>query len=209
MTILSKYFSQFDLPKSFDAPQAAYFILEDAWYCRYPELGEVRTQPDLWRSLTIVLSILGTPDRDDLAHRRHVHLALTIARAARIAIGIYFPEDERPDTVIQAVSAWLNQGTPSPLNLKDQLFAHMPEYADGDDAYSILYDLLRALEKKDAHGSILNILDNALTGSAITVYTEDRRKVLNWLLIDAIPAAYSLSSPQYLVTRKGVVELAP
>jgi len=157
--------------------------------------------------LAEVLDLFGSRD-EDLTHRRHVSLALAMALAVRPIVQIRFPGDLRPDRAIELIRKWLKGATAVSSDFKDILFSdhELSAFMDADEAYVIYYELLRSVEKKNARLSTLEILDDALTGEPITVYTEDRRKVLNWLLTEAIPAAYSLSEPTRLITRRGILQ---
>jgi hypothetical protein len=207
MGILDDSLLDFNPPSSLESVGDAGLILQNVWQRKYHEFGEDGDTVDLVVSLATMLDLFGPCD-EDLTHMRYVCLALAVALAARPIVQIRFPEDPRPDKVIALTREWLKGLTTVPQELKDTIFPDhsLSPFMDADEAYVIYYETLRSIEKKNARSSILEILDDALTGEPITAYSEDRRKVLNWLLIEAVPAAYTLSEPAWLVTRNGILQ---
>ena len=207
MGILDDSLLDFSPSSSLDDIGCAGLIFQDVWQRKYREFGEDEDVVDLGSSLVAMLDVFGPYD-EDLTHVRHVYLALAVALAVRPIIQIRFPGDPRPDKVVSLIREWLKRPGVVPSDFKGILFPNhdLSAFMDADEAYVIYYETVRSIEKKNARSSVLEILDNALTGEPITVYTEDRRKVLNWLLTEAVPAAYALSEPAWLVTRKGILQ---
>ncbi len=187
------------LDKAFDGvePPAE---LRDAWLARHRELGDATSTEDLDDSVDRIIDALGS-------HRRQVYLALALALAARTTFELHGAGDEA-DHGLEAVRGWLATGEAPPA----ATFARYVEGAsadlDLDEARSLYFELGRALDPESVVGALRTMLDDALTGQAVTSYSDDRRQLYNWVIAVAAPAALAEREPARLATRAGVVENA-
>jgi hypothetical protein len=174
------------------------------WERKYRDLYETGGKCNVEAAFVEVMTAFGMPN-DAISHQRYVYMAYGIALAAKPTIKHYFPEENKADIVQGIVSCWLKDGGEIPETWADTLFPHINEigkYQATDEAYNIFYGLLQTLNTKTAYNAILNILYDAITGDPISGFTEARRDMFNWWLIEVIPAAYCLQLPSTLYSRK-------
>ena len=67
-----------------------------------------------------------------------------------------------------------------------------------DEALLVFAHLVRAKDRGPALPSLGNMLDLCLEGYAIIPGADGRRDLFNWVLLDAIPAAWSCRLPNFI-----------
>lgn len=197
------YYKEFILPPEGDIPEELKLILQNVWNRKYKELYETREKCSVETAFEDVLKVFGMPE-DTISHRRYVYMAYGIALGTKSTIKHYFPKESRFETVQNTVEFWINNGVEIPEEFADKLFIDMGElgsYQATDEAYNILYALLKTLEPKIAYDAILDILYDAMTGDAISDFAAAMRDIFNWWIIEVVPSAYCLKLPPSFYSR--------
>ena len=197
------YYNQFILTPGCDLPEELKLILQNVWNRKYKSLYETREKCSVETAFEDVLKVFGMPE-DTISHRRYVYMAYAIALATKSTIKNYFPKESRFEKVKNTVDLWINKGVEIPEDFADKLFPDMGEfgsYQATDEAYNILYALLKALEPKIAYDAVLDILYDAITGDAISGFAAARRDIFNWWIIEVVPSAYCLKLPPSFYSR--------
>lgn len=197
------YYTEFILPPGCDLPDELKVILQDVWNRKYKSLYERGGKLSVETAFEDVLKVFGMPE-DTISHRRYVYMAYGIALATKSTIKHYFPKESRFEKVQNTVESWINKGVEIPEYFADKLFPDMGElgsYQATDEAYNILYALLKALDIHTAYDAVLDILYDAITGDAISGFTAAKRDILNWWIVEIIPSAYCLKLPPSFYSR--------
>ncbi|PSB39731.1 hypothetical protein C7B69_01735 [filamentous cyanobacterium Phorm 46] len=198
------HYTEFKLPKNLDIPEKLKETLQAVWDRQYRDLYERGGKSDVEAAFVEVLTAFGMPN-DAISHQRYVYMAYAMALASQPTIKHYFPEERKVEIVQAIVSCWLKDGCEIPETWADTLFSNINEigrYQASDEAYSILYGLVKTLNPKTAYKAILHILYDAITGDAISGFAAAQRDMFNWWLIEVIPAAYCLKLPSTLYSGK-------
>ena len=132
-------------------------------------------------------------------------MGLAIALAARPTLAYRFPQDKRPDFVLQKVSEWLEKEQWSGAEWAELFFADYwtGAHTEANEAYDIFRQLLKMVNINDAYRALFNILDAAINDEAISPHYWAKRSIFNWWLIDVVPAAYMLRLPATICTDRG------
>ena len=198
------HYTDFKLPSNSTIPEQLQQTLQTVWDRKYDDLYERGGKCSVEEAFVEVMTAFGMPN-DPISHQRYVYMAYGIALAAKPTIKHYFPEEHKADIVEAIVSCWLKDGCEIPESWADTLFPNINKigkYQASNEAYNIFYGLLQTLNTKTAYNAILDILYDAITGDAISGFTEARRDMFNWWLIEVIPAAYCLKLPSTLYSGK-------
>ncbi len=197
------YYKEFILPPECNIPEELKLILQNVWNRKYDDLYERGGNCSVETAFEDVLKVFGMPE-NTISHRRYVYMAYGIALATKSTIKNYFPKESRFEKVQNTVDSWINQGVQIPEDFADKLFPDMGEfgsYQATDEAYNILYALLKTLEPKIAYDAILDILYDAMTGDAISDFAAAMRDIFNWWIIEVVPSAYCLKLPPSFYSR--------
>ncbi|WP_373533712.1 hypothetical protein [Microcoleus sp.] len=192
------------MPSHSTIPKQLQQTLQTVWDRKYDDLYERGGNSDVEEAFVEVMTAFGMPN-DPISHQRYVYMAYAMALAAKPTIKHYFPEEHKADIVEGIVSCWLKDGGEIPETWADTLFPNINKigkYQATDEAYNIFYGLMQTLNTKTAYNAILDIMYDAITGDAISGFTEARRDMFNWWLIEVIPAAYCLKLPSTLYSVK-------
>ena len=196
--------SNFQLPQWFEGPEALQVTLREVWETKYEELYEDDATDEIYEAFRSVLAIISEPD-SAVSHKRYVYMGLAMALAARPTLTDRFPQDKRPDFVLQRVFAWLESGQWEGPEWAELLFADYwtGAHTEANEAYDIFRQLLKIININDAYRALFNILDAAINDEAISPHYWAKRAIFNWWLIDVVPAAYSLRLPATICTDRG------
>ena len=194
----------FQLPQWFTGPKALQATLHEVWQTKYEDLYEDDATDEIYEAFRSVLAAFGLPD-SGISHKRYVYMGLAMALAARPTLAQTYPEDKRPDFVLQKVSAWLSSGQWESQEWAELLFADYwtGAHTEANEAYDIFRQLLKMINIKDAYRALFNILDAAINDEAISPHYWAKRAIFNWWLIDVVPAAYTLRFPATICTDRG------
>jgi hypothetical protein len=192
------------LPQWFEGSEALQTTLREVWETKYEELYEEDATDETYSAFRSVLAAFGLPD-STLSHKRYVYMGLVMALAARPTLAYRFPEDRRPDFVLQKVSAMLSKGQWEDSEWAELLFADYwtGAHTEANEAYDIFRQLLKMININHAYRSLFNILDSAINDDAISPHYWAKRSIFNWFLIDVVPAAYYLRLPATICTDRG------
>ncbi len=199
----SGYYQQFILPEGTALPTPLVDLLRTLWRHRYDELYESNDAQllPLDEAIHQIIESLVTYPGD--GHRRLVMMALTLARATRPTILSYAPDASRLDKVEQCIERWLSSQPQTPISA-DALFGDIfsigypQSFGEGLLVY---YTLCHMIEPDQARVSLATILDTVLQGYAIIPGGAGRRDILNWVLLEVIPAAFVYTLPERIYTQ--------
>ena len=160
---------QFSLPQWFEGPEALKVMLQELWETKYEELYEDDATDEIYEPFRRVLAIISESDRI-VSHKRYVYMGLAMALAARPTLRRAYPQDKRPDLVLQKVSAWLSSGQWEGSEWAELLFADYwtGAHTEANEAYDIFRQLLKMINVDDAYRALFNILDAAINDGAIS-----------------------------------------
>lgn len=187
-------YSEFFISQRLNLPQPLIDRLREAWNKKYIELYENPGIFHVEEEFKYILNVFGAP-ADTISHQRFVYMAMSIAVSAQPLLKHHFPNDYRPNLVLEKVNSWLEMNTKVSDNLADLLFPDINERGISqatDEAYNIFYGLLVILNKENAYETMIDILYDAITGDAISSFAAAKRDLFNWWLIDVTPSAYCL-----------------
>jgi hypothetical protein len=193
------YYTVFQLPADLADADDLRALLQELWSYRYSELYEDaddgRPVGQLANAVDRLLSFLLEHD-PALAHHRLLYLGWALALASVPTIEGWAPDDTRPQFVLEAIHAWLEEQRQMPLDV-DTLF---PLEITGsqalNEARDVFANLVRALVPEAVLPALHAILDDCLEGYAVFPGSEGRRDLFNWVLLEVIPAAWSLHLPE-------------
>ena len=197
------YYKEFILPPGCDIPDELKLTLQNVWNRKYDDLYERGGNCSVETAFEDVLKVFGMPE-GTISHRRYVYMAYAIALATQSTIKYYFPQESRFEKVKNKVESWIKKGVEIPEDFANKLFIDMGElgsYQATDEAYNILYALLKTLEPKIAYDAVLDILYDAMTGDAISDFAAAMRDIFNWWIIEVVPSAYCLKLPPSFYSR--------
>jgi hypothetical protein len=134
-----------------------------------------------------------------LAHRRLLYLGWALALASAPTIEGWAPDDTRPQFVLEAVRAWLEEKRQVLLDT-ETLFSEITGSQALNEARDVFANLARALTPEAALPALRAILDDCLEGYAVFPGSEGRRDLFNWVLLEVVPAAWNLHLPKAIYT---------
>lgn len=124
----------------------------------------------------------------------------------------YLPDSIRPEMI----SRWFEEiSSANPeASFVSEINNHLfPQRSVGtqaiDEALDVLRNALRVLDYSQAREALLEILDDCFEGYAVFPGSQGRRDLLNWWLLEAVPATWCLQFPKVIYTMKGLQELNP
>jgi hypothetical protein len=200
------YYPDFRLPDYFTDAEDLRTLLHELWQYRYDDLYEDaedgRPIGDVQKACERIVSLF-TEHNPELSHRRLVYLGRTLALAVAPTVTYLAPEDSRPQQILDAVRAWLKEGRQPPSGWTEALASPLTGVAALNEARYVLMEMVRALNPTDAPGAILNMLDSCLQEYPIFPGSRLRRDLFNWVLIEAVPAAWNLRLPNTIYDADG------
>jgi len=205
MQTFNNVFVDFCLPEWFEGPEHLRNTLQ-AWNKHYAELYEDEGDDDIEEAFQEILEAFRQVN-NIVEHKQYVYIAWSLALAARPTLAFYFPDDLRPDTALNTLRSWAESDVEVSSSFAKALFpdwwkgAHTP----ASEAFAVFGSALTALDKARSHESVRYILDEAITGDALSPYWQAKREIFNWWLIDVVPSAYHLHLSSSLYTSKGIL----
>jgi streptomycin 6-kinase len=198
------YYSTFELPRDLVDAEALRNLLGELWKYRYDDLYEDEAdgrplEDDLMAACQRIVSFLATQELEK-GHQRLLYLGWTLALSTLPTIEAWLPEDKRPQMVLDEVRAVLEGGRRGSQDWKTLLPPAITGSQALDEALNVFSNLIRALDPTEAPQALLNILDDCLQGYAVFPGSDGRRDLFNWLLLEAVPAAWSLHLPDAIYT---------
>jgi streptomycin 6-kinase len=198
------YYSTFQLPGYLKDAEALRSLLGELWTYRYDDLYEDEAddrplEDDLMAACKRIVRFLVTQESEK-GHQRLLYLGWTLALSTLPTIEAWLPEDKRPQMVLDEVRATLEGRSRGLQDWKALFPLAMTGSQALDEALNVFSNLTRALDATEAPQAILNILDDCLQGYAVFPGSEGRRDLFNWLLLEAVPAAWSLHLPDAIYT---------
>jgi hypothetical protein len=200
MKSFTRYHTELKLPQGFELPKNLLDKIYEVWNRKYVDLYENGGKCNVEEAFEEVLQNFGMPI-NTIVHQRYVYMAMGIALAAKRTLKHYFPDDYRPDIVIAKVNDWIEKSVEVSDDFADILFPDILKggmYQAADEAYNIFYGLLKTLNQESAFVAVIDILYDAITGDAISPFTEAKRDLFNWWIIDVVPRAYHKTLPSTL-----------
>jgi hypothetical protein len=197
------YYPVFQLPNYCLNPGPLLPLLQHLWQFRYEELYEdshdVRPLGNLPHTIHTLVTFLAHHDLP-LGHRRLLYLGLTLAHATAPTVCAYTPHDVRPWMIMNALRLWLDHDQAFRLD-EPSSFAYRGSAVQAlDEARLVFAHLVRAQDSEYAAASLGDMLDLCLEGYAIFPGADGRRDLFNWVLLDAVPAAWSGRLPNFIYT---------
>jgi hypothetical protein len=190
----------FCLPDFFDCPEPLTTVLRAVWERKYLDLYEAGGTCDLEAAFAEVMQCVGNPLVSALEHKRYVYTAWAMAIAARPTLEhYYYPQDARVSAAFEYVSAWVQEGEKVLSDFPQVLFPDIDQrgpYQAADEAYNVVFELLRCLDPETASESILNLLYDAIASDAISGFARAKRDMFNWWVVEVVPSGkYSRHTP--------------
>jgi hypothetical protein len=201
------YYTEFRLPPWFEVPDSLRRLLETAFAQRYEELYEKVDGPQGGPTLRGTLDELVDAlwgQGGGTGHRRFVYLGLALALASRPTMERHEPGNPGPAAAIARSRTWLER--PGEFQEVDRE-AVLPEKWSGSQARDEAVLVFRAhwplLDPAQARDALLQMLDLCLEGYAVFPGSDGRRDLFDWLLVEAVPAAWCLRLPEAIYSREG------
>jgi hypothetical protein len=186
----------------------------------YAEIYEPITDnaTSLQDALEEILALFSN-DNQILGHVRFVWMALILAVVVKPTIEHYQPNNSLADETILRMSRWLLktiEAATSPKMLLIELsnfeqpdvFSSFSEKLASfqilNEAFNVYVNAIKALNKDRSLEALIDILDDCLEGYAIFPGSEGKRDLLNWLLLDVVPATWNLLPPSYIYIVEGL-----
>jgi len=221
---MSSYYPEFVLPSWFNGPNGLRQLLETLWRQRYDgvddDYEEEATQPIL-SAYEAIRDILWGQD-ESLRHQRYIYLGYALALACEPTVAEYAPHDPMPRIVLNAVGVRL-RGASQGVR-RDWTTVFPPRGArtgsqDLDAGRLVFWNLLRILgwvndrppafwatwlrsqeenvgdfsNPQEARAALIDMLSLCVEDFAIV--PSEHRDVLNWILIQVVPAAWCRRLP--------------
>lgn len=197
----------FRLPAWFAGPEQlvadlqALWEHDDTYFALLPPADRNRTFDD--DIACIASGLYGSGDAAGV--RRYGYLGWALALECAETIWLYDPSSRAPSAVLDAVAPWL--ADPTALAREDwsrwfsRPFPNALEEAV-DTALSALEDFARLLTGATlASESVQGMLEVCLDQAAIAPHTWSFETIRRWVLIEVVPAAWSLRLPERRLAR--------
>lgn len=153
-----------------------------------------------------------------LGHIRHVWMALILAIVVRPTVEHYQPNNYFPDATIEKITLWLlletiktvvgSETSEVQFSSFDKLDTRSITTSSSPEnlaSFQIFYEVvdvyinaLKTIDESQSLAALINILDDCLEGYAIFPGSDGRRELLNWWLLDVVPAAWYLLPPNFV-----------
>ncbi len=186
----------------------------------YAEIYEPITDnaTSLQEALEEILALF-SDDNQILGHVRYVWMALILAVVVKPTIEHYQPNNSLADETISRMLLWLlktiEAATSSkmlPIEISDfeqpdissSFLEKLASFQILNEAFNVYVNAIKALNKDQSLEALINILDDCLEGYAIFPGSEGRRDLLNWWLLDVVPATWNLLPPSSIYIVEGL-----
>jgi len=190
-----------------DIPDYLQVKLDEVWQKTYVELYEPITDKptSLQDDLEEILELFQDGNRK-LGHLRHVWMALILAIAVQPTIEYYQPDCSFPAETIEEITLWLlrtiEAGISSKIPPVKTLSNISVSFSEKLEGFQVLYEALdvyvnamKTIDRDQSLAALIDILDDCLEGYAIFPGSDGRRDLLNWWLLDVVPATWHLLPP--------------
>jgi len=197
------YYTAFQLPDDVADAADLHALLQELWDYRYDNLYEDadarRPVGNLATAIERLITFLVSHD-PTLAHRRLLYLGWALALASAPTIAGWTPDDTRPQMVLDALRAWIEERQQMPLEVKTLFPPEITGSQALNEARDVFANLARALDSEAAPHGLRAILDDCLEGYAVFPGSTGRRDLFNWVLVEVVPAAWCLRLPNAIYT---------
>jgi hypothetical protein len=197
------YYPTFRLPDDLANADALRLLLRELWDYRYIELYEKREDGrapgDLVEAVNNIITLLAehTPA---IGHQRLLFVGWALALAASPTIKGWAPDATSPQIVLDAVHAFLKEGRQVEIDVAALFPQKVSPPQALHEALDVFANLARTLNPAEVRPALLEIFDDCLEGYAVFPGSAGRRDLFNWMLVEVVPAAWSLRLPDAIYT---------
>jgi len=184
--------------------------LGQVWQKSYGEIYEIATEEasSLQDDLGDILELFNDDNRT-LAHLRYVWMALILAMVVKPTIEYYQSDNSIPDETVEKIAVWLLRAIKVRISYKSSSVEILSSISifpkKKPEGFQVLYEALdvyinaiKTLDQKQSLEALIDILDDCLEGYAIFPGSSGRRELLNWWLLDVVPATWYLLPPNFI-----------
>ncbi|MBD2039893.1 hypothetical protein [Microcoleus sp. FACHB-672] len=225
MVLASSY--SFDLNSSFlpSIPDPLKELLNKIRQQHYEELYEPEAEgsASLQDALNEILEEFRISD-PTLCHLRYTWMTLILVLVVEPTVEYYQPLNSLPKKLINSIVLWLfkasrnlsnydtSENVPNSSKFINEIFSENnlncerspASFQIINEALDVFYNALLVLDYKNSIQAILEILDDCLEGYAIFPGSCGRRELLDWWILEVVPASWYLLPPKSFYVVEGL-----
>ncbi|MBW4598883.1 MAG: hypothetical protein KME29_04535 [Calothrix sp. FI2-JRJ7] len=203
-------------------PDSFQRVIKKVWCQHYEELYEPETEKitSLSHAIDEILEIY-KDNNQTLTHLRYVWMALILALVVEPTVKYYQPSCSIHEKTIKRINLWILKISENILNLNQESTESINfNYQDESDsiigdikknynfygskltsfqiwqeALDVYSNAIKTLDFNESLEALIEIVDDCLEGYAMFPGSQGRRKLFDWWLLEAIPAAWYLLPP--------------